>query len=117
MPAMLVMYVIPVVMIPVAPLVSLVLFVAGSPHIALAFMAVATTIGIACWIQYRAGKTGMGQSTPRRALGLDPSYAEHKRYFAFSGTDTFRYFYSRSRYRDWFRGCFPVYFSRCRARI
>ena len=56
MPAMLVMYVIPVAMIPAVPFIFLVLLGSGSPRIALAFIAVATTIGISCWIQYRAGK-------------------------------------------------------------
>ena len=56
MPAMLAMYVIPVAMIPVVPFVALVFHIIWGSHVALAFMAIAATIGIACWVQYRAGK-------------------------------------------------------------
>ena len=54
--AILVMYVIPIVMIPVVPLIGLVLLVGWGQNIALAFTVVAVAIGVTCWMQYRAGK-------------------------------------------------------------
>ena len=77
MPAMLTLYIIPVVMIPVVPLVCFIAYAEETAHFVLAFAIISGGIAVACWTQYRAGKREWHSAHPEgrwilthRTLGL-----------------------------------------------